>query len=94
MITIYSLPSFSEIALQLLKMALRKKNTNLVFVYGSISKADAYDLNKHYGISVISFPDRRNRVRNNSKSYYYHATSKGFVKTVYPCRIGGDLYGS
>lgn len=85
---------FKDYGLYLLKMALRKKNTNLVFVYGSISKADAYDLNKHYGISVISFPDRRNRVRNNSKSYYYHATSKGFVKTVYPCRIGGDLYGS
>ena len=85
---------FKDYGMYLLKMALRKKHTNLVFVYGSISTADAYDLNKHFGISVISFPDRRNRVRNNSKAYYYHASPEGFVKSVYPCRIGGVPYGS
>lgn len=85
---------FKDYGLYLLKMALRKKNTNLIFVYGSISKNDAYELNKQYGISIISFPDRRNRVRNNSKSYYYHMSPKGFVKTINPYQIGGDFYGS
>lgn len=85
---------FKDYGLYLLQMVLRKKSTDLVYVYGSISKTDAYDLYKHYGVSIISFPDRRNRVRNNSKAYYYHNSPQGFVKTVYSDRFGGDHYGS
>ena len=84
---------FKDYGMYTLKMALRKKSIDILYVYGSISKSDAFKLNKLYGVSVISFPDRRNRVRNNSKAYYYHKSVNGFVKTRFQYPIGGDLYG-
>ena len=63
---------FKEYGDYMLDIALLKKSPKILFVYGSIFKSEAEELIKHNGFNIISFPDRRNRVRNNSKSYHYY----------------------
>ncbi len=66
-----------------LEIVLSKKNPPVLFVYGSISKATAIHLIQRHGFEIIAFPDRRNRVRNNSKSYRYCMIGSKVTKVPY-----------
>ncbi len=66
-----------------LEILLSKKHPSVLFVYGSISKGRATHLIGRYGFEIIAFPDRRNRVRNNSKSYRYYTSGDKVIKVQY-----------
>lgn len=48
-----------------------EKRIDTLYVYGSISKTAIMSLINNYGITIITFPDRRNRIRNGNKSYIW-----------------------
>ena len=60
-----------------LDIILQKKKPDILFVYGSLSKTEATRLIEKYGFDIIKFPDRRNRIRNNSRSLFFHMTDSG-----------------
>lgn len=66
-----------------LDIVLQKKNPSILFVYGSIFKREAARLIRQHGFEIISFPDRRNRVRNNSRSYRYYLSEDEICKELY-----------
>ncbi|MCR5331769.1 MAG: hypothetical protein K6E62_11385, partial [Lachnospiraceae bacterium] len=55
----------------------------VLYVYGSLSKGTADRYVKNYGLEIISFPDRRNRIWNGSLSYRYFLSEGKVVKEVY-----------
>lgn len=66
-----------------LDIVLQKKSPSILFVYGSINKKEVERLIKRYGFEIISFPDRRNRIRNNSMSYHYYLSGGEVCKELY-----------
>ncbi len=66
-----------------LDIVLQKKNPLILFVYGSVFKKEATRLIRQYEFEIISFPDRRNRVRNNSRSYRYYLSENEIHKELY-----------
>ncbi len=74
---------FKEYGEYQLDILLLKKTPKILFVYGSITKSEAGRLIKRNGFDIISFPDRRNRVRNNSKSYRYYMLDGKICKVRY-----------
>ena len=66
-----------------LDIVIQKKNPSILFVYGSIFKREAARLIRQHGFEIISFPDRRNRVRNNSRSYRYYLSEDEICKELY-----------
>lgn len=66
-----------------LDIVLKKKKLDVLYVYGSISKKEAERLIRKNRFEIISFPDRRNRVWNNSKSYRYFLSGEELHKEVY-----------
>ena len=70
---------------------LGKKRPSILYFYGSVSKTDAEYLIRKYGISIITFPDRRNRIRNGSKSFRYLIEDNIIKKDIYyDATIGGE----
>lgn len=63
---------FKKYGQYLLQIILDKKNPAVLMVYGSISKREATELITRYRLEILTYPDRRNRVRNGSKSYRYY----------------------
>ncbi len=77
-----------------LDIILRRKRPEVLFVYGSMSQSNAARLISRNHFEVISFPDRRNRVRNNSKSYRYYMAAGEVNKIPYAdATKGGNAYG-
>lgn len=66
-----------------LDIVLRNKRLEILFVYGSIYKHEAARLIRKNRFEIISFPDRRRRVRNNGKSYRYYLSGKEICKEIY-----------
>lgn len=72
-----------------LDIVLYKKHPPILYIYGSISKKEAARLIGKHGFTIISFPDRRNRVRNNSKSYQYYRDGDSIYKIPYGTSMKG-----
>ena len=66
-----------------LDIVLQKKKPAVLFVYGSLYKEEAARLIRQHGFEIISFPDRRNRVRNNSQSYHYYLSGNKICRELY-----------
>ena len=73
---------FKEYGEYQLDIVLRKKSPQILYIYGFISKHEALRLIKRNGFEIISYPDRRNRVRNNSKSYRYYLAQNELCKEL------------
>ena len=85
---------FKEYGDYQLDIVLLKKEPKTLFIYGSIFKREAERLIKRNGFEIISFPDRRGRVRNNSKSYHYYLSEGKVCKEPYAdLTKGGVAYG-
>ena len=74
-----------------LDIVLTKKSPSILYIYGSISKKEATRLIISNNLSIISFPDRRNRVRNNSKSYYYYIKDGKVDKVLFDKTLKGGV---
>ena len=74
-----------------LDILLLKKRPKTLFVYGSITRNEAARLIKQHGFEIITFPDRRNRIRNNSKSYRYYLSGDRIVKALYADATKGGV---
>ncbi len=74
-----------------LDIVLIKKHPSILYIYGSISKGEATRLIIRNNLSIISFPDRRNRVRNNSKSYYYYLKEGKVEKVLFDKTLRGGV---
>ena len=68
----YGFKKYGQYELQII---LDKKSPEVLFVYGGISKSEARELIIRYHLEIFTYPDRRNRVRNGSKSYRYYLGS-------------------
>ena len=66
-----------------LEILLRKKSPDIIYVYGSIRKKEIESLILKNCFEIITFPDRRNRVRNNRKSYRYYLRENKICKDIY-----------
>lgn len=83
---------FKDFGRYVLQIVLRKKKPGIIFFYGGISKAYALSLISRCGCEIITFPDRRNRVRNKSKSYHYFLSDKMKVcKEPYLSSVMGGM---
>lgn len=82
---------FREYGEYQLDILLLKKCPEVLFVYGSIVRSEAIRLIKQHGFEIITFPDRRNRVRNNSKSYRYYLSGDKVVKALYDDATKGGV---
>ncbi len=74
-----------------LEILLRKKSPEILYVYGALLKNTATRLIKKYGFEVVSFPDRRNRVRNNSRSWHYWLLNGNVCKEPYADAAKGGV---
>lgn len=72
-------------------IVLCKKHPDILYVYGAISKKEASRLIRNNGFEIIAFPDRRNRVRNNSKSYRYYYDGNEICKVPYNASLIGGV---
>lgn len=52
-----------------LGLFLENHKPNILFVYGGMKSGEGKNLIDRYGFKIITYPDRRNRVRNGSKAY-------------------------
>ncbi len=66
-----------------LDIVLQYKKPPILYVYGSISKNVVERLIRQHRFEIITFPDRRNRIRNNSCSYHYYLSDDGIRKELY-----------
>lgn len=75
-----------------LDIVLTKKNPSILYIYGSISNKEACRLIKKNQFEIISFSDRRNRVRNCGRNYHYYYHDGKIEKNLF-CEIsrGGDF---
>lgn len=67
----------------LIDIILLEKKIEILYIYGSISKTEATRLINEHGFEIITFPDRRNRIRNGNKSYIYFMKDGEIVKHEY-----------
>ncbi|SEP58035.1 protein of unknown function [Lachnospiraceae bacterium RM5] len=74
---------FKNYGYYMLIQVLRKKNPSNIYFFGGISKKEAEEyLNTSLNF-IITFPDRRNRVRNDSKAYIYYLKNEKVVKELF-----------
>ena len=66
-----------------LDIVLQKKKPKVLFVYGALSKKEAIRLILQNGFDIISFSDRRNRVRNNGINYHYYLSNGTVFRVPY-----------
>lgn len=73
---------FKRYGQYMLQITLDKKKPDVLFVYGAITAREARELTTLYNLEIMTYPDRRNRVRNGSESYrYYLGDDKRLYKT-------------
>lgn len=82
---------FREYGLYQLCIQIHEKQPNTLYVYGNVSLKEAgkifrYSKNKEF--RIITFPDRRNRVRNRSRPYVIRIEDGKLTKKKYV--FGGD----
>ena len=78
--------SYSEYQLEII---LDGSEIDILYVYGSIRRREAEKLVLKYGLEIITFPDRRNRVRNGSKAYRYYTKEHKLHRQEYVCASEG-----
>ncbi len=82
---------FKEYGYYQLDRLLLRKRPEILYVHGSITEADAKRLVRRNGFKIVSFPDRRSRVRNCRKSYCYFLSNNEVCRTLYEdFTRGGD----
>ena len=74
---------FKQYGEYLLDITLLNKNIKTLYVYGAISEKEISRLIKNNHFSIIKFPDRRNRMRNGSRSYVYSLRNGKIVREEY-----------
>ena len=77
---------FKEYGLYQLCVQIHEKQPHILYVYGKVSLKEARHIFKYSRdseFSIITFPDRRNRVRNKSKPYRISIEKGKLVKRIY-----------
>jgi hypothetical protein len=78
--------AYSEYQLEII---LDSSIVDILYIYGSIRRKEAEKLVLKYGIEIITFPDRRNRVWNGSKAYRFYKKEHKVHKQEYICASEG-----
>ena len=77
---------FREYGLYQLCVQVHEKQPHILYVYGNVSLKEArhiFNYSKDTGFNIITFPDRRNRVRNKSKPHRIRVENGKLVKKIY-----------
>lgn len=82
---------FREYGKYQLDIILMKKRPQVLFVYGSMAKSEIEEIVALKKIQIVTIPDRRNRVRNNSISYLYCFNGGKLSKTHYVNSLKGGV---
>lgn len=67
----------------LIDKIIRIIRPSTLFVYGFITLAEATHFIKKYSLKIVTFPDRRSRVRNSKKVWYYFEKNGVVFKSIY-----------
>ena len=82
---------FSEYGLYQLMLSVKSKRPPVLYIYGTMSIKEAKKLFWNENFKVITFPDRRNRVRNGSKAYVIYYENGTFHKQIYDYKQMGGV---
>ncbi|MDD6733313.1 MAG: hypothetical protein PUE21_02065 [Lachnospiraceae bacterium] len=77
---------FKGYGLYQLCVQIHEKQPHILYVYGSVSLKEArhiFRYSKDIGFNIITFPDRRNRVRNKSQPHRICIENNKLVKKIY-----------
>lgn len=74
---------FKKYGLYQLRLTIKEKQPPVLYVYGTLTVKEAQRLFWCNDFKIITFPDRRNRVRNDSKSYVLYFDGSGIQKVPY-----------
>lgn len=84
---------FKNYGLYQLGLIVKEKKPPVLYIYGGISLKDAkklHEFSNNSKFTIITFPDRRNRVRNHTKAHKITFKDGNPVKQLYLDNDGGD----